>query len=84
MHGHEKGSVIGLCSSKLLLSTNYSLRIHLTAAFFLGGHWRYFLDMVIINASAIQCIKRETFKSCRARFVLRRTYILMRRTLYYN
>ena len=41
----------------------------------LGVHWSYLLDKAIINVSAIECHKRETFKSCRACFVLCGTYL---------
>ena len=75
MHGHETKSVVGPCSSKLLLSANHSLMIHCTAVCALGGHWSYLLDKVIINVSAIECHKRETFKSCRACFILCGTYL---------
>ena len=33
------------------------------------------LDTGNINVSAIECNKRETFGSCRARFILCRTYL---------
>lgn len=36
MHGHQTKSSVGLCSSKLSLSTNYSLMVHCTAVCVLG------------------------------------------------
>ncbi len=76
MHGHEAKRLVGLCSSKLLLSTKYSLKIYCSAVGVLAAAGfslvRDLLDPMIINISAFQCNKRETM------------YVLMRRTLCCN
>ena len=87
MRGHETKRLVGLCSSKLLLNTKYSLMVHCSTICVLGAAgsslvWDL-LDPMIINDSAFQCNKRESIQ-VDLRSLYSMSYLLMRRTLSCN